>query len=360
MSPQRGCHKGMVDDMKNIRLYGTTHPSSFQVVSDGLREGLEEVGRLAGFVALNREHREEAAGANAKVAIVVGNPYSVIQTHFLGNHEEIWLMLAPNSEGVPAEMVKTLSNPVYVRGARQLITGFYTPSSWGKEVLQRAFPSHPVRVFPHGVSSEFFEQRLTTPSKNDTFKVLHVSSTLHERKGTRELITAWARAIEVLGDKSHLAISCLPNSYPVYQDFVAKSGAHKTISLHPCGDRPVKVWAKMVRDADFVCQPSRGEGFGMVPLEARALGVPVIATLCTGHGEHMSELTRSVVPIAHGELAPVDDFKGAIAPSVSVQAIVTALLYAKHNQEELTAAARADAKEVQEQWSWASVCKRSL
>ena len=39
---------------------------------------------------------------------------------------------------------------------------------------------------------------------------------------------------------------------------------------------------------DLVCQPSRAEGFGLVPLEARACGVPVAATLCTGHADHMA------------------------------------------------------------------------
>jgi glycosyltransferase involved in cell wall biosynthesis len=115
---------------------------------------------------------------------------------------------------------------------------------------------------------------------------------------------------------------------------------------------PVAELTAMLRFAHLVCQPSRGEGFGLVPLEARACGVPVVATACTGHTEHMQTGTPGVTVVAHGPLGPIDDYPGALAPTVSSDDVCEALDRAYARWPELASEAQASADAVRSEWSW--------
>jgi len=105
----------------------------------------------------------------------------------------------------------------------------------------------------------------------------------------------------------------------------------------------------------LLCQPSRAEGFGLCPLEARASGVPVCATLCTGHGSHMENGDPGVVAIAHGPDAPIDDatHPNSVAPSVDPEEIGGALTECYQRWGALSRQARDAAPHVSARWSWA-------
>jgi glycosyltransferase involved in cell wall biosynthesis len=119
------------------------------------------------------------------------------------------------------------------------------------------------------------------------------------------------------------------------------------------------------QECHLVCQPSRGEGFGMVPLEARAAGVPVLMTTCTGHAEHAGPRSHpddrlGVIEVDTGELAPIDDGPGALAPSLDVKTLYVALVGARadwlaYKQDTVQAAAG-----LSERWSWRRVTEEWL
>src|SRR5690606_27064254 len=112
--------------------------------SEGLKVGLEELGLLDGYhigEALDFD-TEPVPGATAPIAIVVGDPMRVLLAHTQGDHEQIWLMLAPNSEGIPPHLRQQLRAQA-PGSTRSLVTGFLAPSGWAVKVIRREFLSYP-------------------------------------------------------------------------------------------------------------------------------------------------------------------------------------------------------------------------
>ncbi len=331
-----------------IRLYGHHKgESSFVQVTRGLRAAAKSAELLAGEVAVDMLEQERVQpGADALVGLFCGAPLSIALGPRMGLHKEHWLLLAPNSEGIPPFLREPLS----------AATGFLAPSSWAADVLRREFPSHRVLVAPHGVHpdvhmpSEEDREARTKEYSAGTFRVAHFTSTLGQRKGTLQLLSAWRNWSEKPAG-AQLLIVANPLAVNEYLWRAKEMGVDpKTVGVVANPEAPVSALAAALRHAHVVCQPSRAEGFGIVPLEARACGVPVVMTKCTGHREFWSP--QGTVTVAHGDLEPLDDYPGAVAPSVSSEAIRLALSEAFETWLALSDEAARDADSVRWEWSW--------
>lgn len=198
------------------------------------------------------------------------------------------------------------------------------------------------------------------------FRVLHLSSTACQRKGTDELLNAWGEFCRSVMSEAR------PKLTVVVERGAARVEA-KAVSCCPPGS--VEILSRLNLNDDemaayyrrfhIVCQPSRGEGFGLVPLEALCCGVPVVATArCTGHAEHLldqaGKTRHGVVDVRVGELAPIDDGPGALAPSLASEDILDALTDIYKFWPSYLFAARARADELAVEWSWKAVTERWL
>jgi glycosyltransferase involved in cell wall biosynthesis len=335
-----------------IRIYGHhSGEGSFTQVTRRFIGAASALELLGGFVSIDETQENDPPGGTAKVAITLGAPSAVYMPTQIGDHKQRWLMLAPNSDQVPAAMVKWL--PPY-------LTGLMTPSEWGAGILRRFF-SLPIKVCPHGVLPHFNSSArnkwiMTTDAY--VYRVLHMTSSNGERKGTRELLDAWKPFAE-RHPEARLLVVAPTDGLARHQSWVRKRGLD---SVKVVASGALGAGARLAESmacVSLVCQPSRGEGFGLVPLEARALGVPVAATGCTGHSEHFPQATDAVeleragcVLIETGPLSPIDDLPGAMAPSLDPAAILTALELAYANRSELKKASFRRADEVAAEWSW--------
>lgn len=337
--------------LRVIRLYAHMQ-GSFATVSLGLQEAFEDLEVLSGFhVGEQLEFDSEpVGGCDAPVAVVVGSPMRVLMAHAQGQHKEVWLMLAPNSEGIPpaikAQLLEKASSGV------PLVTGFLAPSRWATEVLQREFPNHPVVLCQHGLLKEFRNIPVWKSSGLEVVKpfALHFTSSGLSRKCTQELINIWPEVVRKGFRVNKLVILSNPMFKPQIEEMIQDpehvavfNGQHfKLMELNA-----------LYTQASLVIQPSRAEGFGLVPLEARACGTPVVMTLGTGHEDHKSTPTEKgswwIVPRDLGES---DDYWGAQAPVVLQEDIEAGVITAMAGLDILSKEAIAAAPQIREHWTW--------
>lgn len=335
-----------------VRVYGPTQQhDSWCRVALGMHAGLRACGRSAGVYAMEETlsglDDGMPFGWDADVGVYVGPPGMSHVLTARGVHRRRLVMIAANSSWLPRRIMRKVG---------EMATELVAPSEWAASVL-RSHSELPVTVWRHGVAPEFRPDS-GLPRQPGPWRVLHLSSTTKQRKSTNALCEAWTAARDCgaipKGAQLDLVLSGglaggADQAGPVYgMRFLPR------LNMTTAGA------AALYRSYDLVCQPSRAEGFGLVPLEARATGVPVCLTLCTGHREHTRRDDPGVVVTEHGQDTEIDDGPGATAPAVSVDAIADALSWAYEHREGLRADALAAAAEVGQRWSWRSVCQQWL
>ena len=356
--------------MTLARLYGRVQGhGSLAVDTDGFRSVLDEEGLLAGICPLDVAEvpeEESHAGASARHGIFTGPLGQVGDMFKRGLHQHYWIMLAPNSNRLPSDLVRLITGYAE-RFPRQV--HLMAPSAWAADVVSKNFDGHYVGVIhsvPHGVSAEYHHrQDLSSETREsfergDPFRVMHFSTSAQRRKGTVELIQAW---IELSWEDARLLCVMDRQAQLSLMDTLWEINIRlpESVRVVDRADLPAVAMAKNLQRAHLVCQPSRGEAFGLIPLEALCCGVPVAATTCTGHSEYCrsgisvrpglpSGLGFATIPV--GDLAPLDDLPGSMAPSLDPADIAAALSFARRDWLTLQTEALRAAPLWQSNWSW--------
>lgn len=338
-----------------VRVYGhRENTTSFGRVAAGAVDGLDRLGLLAGFYPLDEDTEAHHLGADADIGVLMGPPDRIRVMDSFGFHKHRLALLSPNSTWLPRALLT---------GMEKYITGYVTPSRWAKSILC-TYTKLPVHVWQHGVSSEF---RVDPRSRDNaqaraarglSLQVLHMASSCAERKGTRELIRAWktasAQSVVVRNARLRIMITGSPDS-----DICEMAHREPRIELSDRAGFTPKEAAEYLSMQNLIIQPSRGEAFGMVPLEARCCGVPALATACTGHAEH--NLNNFLFVDTSDGLHPIDDGgQDAMAPAISEASLVYGIVRALESIEQFTDSAIADAPALAEHFSWKNVTARWL
>jgi glycosyltransferase involved in cell wall biosynthesis len=322
--------------MAQIKIYGQfwDHWSNAGV-SRGLAAGLAQNGIEVALSDENNQYRDLWGGefecgwdTEAPIGMFVG--YPVRGVNMLEKHEHTVGALICESSILPADwgaMARSYDLVV-------------VPSSWVADVYKRAgVPFGKLMVVRHGLHPAY----QSSPSKqleepeHKILKFLHVSGARDflDRKGTPQLIKAFAR---VFGDgvpPAQLTIRS-PASTQLYDliDRTWKQGLFDVDgALLPLS--PEEMVEHYSRGWDALIQPSRAEAFGICPVEARAMGIPVILTACTGHSEHF-DVFQDVV-IGHENDAPiaVNGIPAGTAPQVTADEVEKALRWFLSQRSEI-------------------------
>ncbi len=356
----------------SARLYGRdVGNGSLAVVTRGFREALEAAGLLEGLVALDRsggsEEDEPPPGALAESGIFTGNLNLMPVMSRGARHQHHFVQFTPNSTFVPRELLAAalkLPSPTIL-----------SCSAWGSQVLHEnitalGFGEGPpgyvhkdgtlarVLTARHGISGFAPVAEEIELSRQDfereQFRVAHFSTTAGERKGTLELIKAWQSALPILPPRAqlYLVLDHPARSALLQRLMYDGISVPERVTFVPRAELDSEKMSKLLCHMHLVACPSRGEGFGLLPLQARACGVPMIATVTTGHSAgHVTG--AGLVPIEQPSwLGPIDDGPAALAPPLHPAQVVEALTGAYARWRQLSLGAQLEAEGVIEEWSW--------
>jgi glycosyltransferase involved in cell wall biosynthesis len=245
---------------------------SFATLPDNLR--LDHGYGVAGFNMVRSlqalGHRVPFRDKNCKIEIFFSQPDHWEWSNQLGYH----IGYTPwESTGLPDGWLDKMNNVDEVWTTSELIKRWYTSLGLSN-----------VKVYPHGIDPEW------TPHKrivhNDKIKFLHVGEPA-PRKGGQMTVNAFRAAFGGRKDV-HLTIKANGhNATRVYQgqhiigavdDFPNMSLVTKSL--------PQDQLIEFVKRHHVMVYPSWGEGFGLIPFQAIATGMP---TICTEKWAHYKD-----------------------------------------------------------------------
>jgi len=167
----------------------------------------------------------------------------------------------------------------------------FVPSAWCKEAFRGSGVSCPIYVVPHGVDPQefpFIKRPEQTP-----LTAIWQGANPNDRKGR----TIVERAIRGTG------INLIEKWIPARNQYSEGGPGAKIWRIGKKLSRPEML--EILGHADISVNPTGGEGFGLIPLEHAATGLPVILTGWSGENEyadaiHARRLEYTVAPSTYG------------------------------------------------------------
>jgi glycosyltransferase involved in cell wall biosynthesis len=348
--------------MMSYRLYGPkSGNSSWPRVAAGVAEGLASAGVKFSWYdtsSLLDDGDALVDGWDADIGLYVGPPSECGVLSARGRHKHRLAMVAANSSWLPPEIMRFMN---------KIVTGYLAPSRWARDVLLKYSDKLPVFLFKHGVSNQFKpDPNYVDRMRFQGFRVAHFASTTMQRKGTSELIQAWyhlkALAPTVFDDSATLDLYVEGSHGYAKKEIdqaVKKYGASvcdvASVRVLDPVNLPNESMVDLYQAYHVICQPSRSEGFGLVPLEALCCGVPVVVSYGTGHKEYLIQDLPGAVQVQLLGEALIDDGPGAMAPGIDFYDLARELTTARQKWQWLSEQAFWNTQELRTVWSWKAV-----
>lgn len=278
----------------------------------------------------------------ADIGIVVG--YPEIAPGWLSGHSFKILVTVCETDRIPPSWVD----------ACNVCDLVVVPSKWCREAFIRSGVRTTVLIVQHGIYSDICNDARQTKAREG---FLHVSGSLTfaARKGTTKLLRAYKRIVDegLTKDTLFLQMPNVPGLRKVIEELDLVDDTF--ILSDDLGYGPWAM-ANELRGYRAVVQPSRAEGFGLVPLEARAVGTPAIITNDTGHTEHFAKdvdtQIRTVRPMT---LLDTQSNPLGFAPLVTEDDVYDGLVRFLAAEEECVENAERWANTSARNWDWSSV-----
>lgn len=212
--------------------------------------------------------------------VVLSNPYKMDlrpgeKTIFLSTYE---------ADKVPEKFLTPANNSL----------GLIVPANWVKTVFSNSGVTVPIFVVPEGVTKNEVYNPTSVP-----FTFLHFDATSYaNRKGGDLVQEAFMSLFGNMQDKVRLIMKGRNHTIPLSQRYPNVQYIFQNYTKEQMDD----LW----KQTNCFLFPSRGEGFGLPPLEAMAHGIPTILT----NGSAMQDFAELGIPLnVFGKIPSVYDGK---------------------------------------------------
>lgn len=203
----------------------------------------------------------------------------------------------------------------------------------------------PIEIIHWGVDPSKFYQLERTEGRPFTFGTMGALST---RKGTDVLVKAFQIAFP---NEQDVRLICKTSffQYPF--------GTHdKRVRVDMTPVDHEDLLNSFFKQVDCFVFPTRGEGFGLTPLEAMATGIPAIVTDWSGPVEYMTDEVGWKLKYT---MAPAKEFTNIVYKEEcgdwaepSIDHLVELMRYAYEHRDEVKAKGKAAAEHVKNNWLW--------
>lgn len=259
------------------------------------------------------------------------------------------------AEPLPADWVTVLNRCGLV----------WSPSHYCKDLFRDAGVTTPIFVSGYGVDQEIFYP-VARPSASvqagGPFRFLVWARGLVSRKNALLAARAFLAA--------HLPVDEAVLEVKVNQDFASEGmifkdeGGRMIRNVHiRTGDWTDTELGNWLRSGDCMIYLSAGEGFGLMPLEAMATGLPVICAHNTGMMDYLTPENAWLVPTARRVASPNYSQRFGVESTwcePDFDAAVELIRRAFYNREEGMAVGGRAAEDVASLWTWAGAGRRAL
>lgn len=228
------------------------------------------------------------------------------------------------------------------------MSAVFVPCKQNIQMMKDSGVVVPVELIHWGVDPEKWH-KIDRPSDRKLFTFGSMGA-LSIRKGTDILIDAFVKAFPI--HQYPLVRLLLKTSYNVFP-FGVKD---RRIVVQQTAVDHQQLMDSFVKETDVFVFPSRGEGFGLTPLEMMATGIPAIVTGWSGFMEYMNE---DVGWLLDYKMTPADSFTKEIYKEYcgdwaepSVDDLVEKMRWCYHNQDIVKMTGDRAAEHVKQNWTW--------
>ena len=346
----------------SVQIYG--HFSNYlsfanvsrQVAIAVKRRGLNFLVHEIGTSNATYEGSPFPVGLSSQATVGICLAYPPVGIGWLQEHEYKVLMTVCEADTVPQDWAAACNEV-------QLVV---VPSEFCKAAFERSGVRAPILVVPHGIDERIWSAE-TRPRDLPT-RILHISgaASFPQRKGTPQLLSAW-REIEKQNHEAELHVKFPMLDVERYAAVIKHLNCKRLFffdQLNLLKDEPEAHYSyshtrmhDLLLSSAAVVQPSRGEGFGLLPLEARCAGVPAVLTTTTGHAQHFADGVD--IPITTGPMAAMATQGNAAGkcPTLTAEAVFDGLTAFLKDIPGHTARTQKWAAENKQKWYWSTVLK---
>lgn len=252
---------------------------------------------------------------------------------------------SPFKKNIAILPFETTQIPPSWNGKLKNFDAIFTPCKQNIQMFRDSGIDLPIELIHWGVDKNAY---YPVERKTDRVFTFGHMGALSARKGTDVLIAAFKEAFP----KNEKVRLICKTSHPTYQ----YGTTDPRVRVYMDKWTHEEMMDQFFKEIDCFVFPTRGEGFGLTPLEAMATGVPAIVTGWSGPMEYM---TPEIGWLIDYQMAPATSFTDKVYKEEcgnwaepSKDHLVKLMRYAFEHQDEVKKKGAAAAKYVQENWLW--------